>query len=197
MAVPTNYKWELKLNTRGSNTAPYWGFANNNTYSSATSFYSLGANGTAGISGIALSIGAFSGTPETDQKSFYNADDITSAETLGGDTPHTIKCDGGFVFTADDTPMVQSVAKTFDAFTPTGTAYLFARHVPSMTADMIAKSGVRIYSYKVWDNNDSIVRNFVPALDGNDTPCLYDKVEGKFYYNAGTGNFIAGPIISE
>ena len=29
------------------------------------------------------------------------------------------------------------------------------------------------------------------------TPCLYDKVERKFYYNAGTGQFIAGPVIGE
>ncbi len=53
-----------------------------------------------------------------------------------------------------------------------------------------------IYSCKIY-NNDTLVRDFIPVLDKNGTPCLYDKVEGKFYYNAGTGDFIAGPVIEE
>ena len=52
----------------------------------------------------------------------------------------------------------------------------------------------RIYSCKIYDN-DVLVRDFIPVLDSNDTPCMFDKVEGKFYYNAGTGDFIAGPVI--
>lgn len=51
-----------------------------------------------------------------------------------------------------------------------------------------------IYSCKIW-NNDTLVRDFVPTLDGNGVPCMYDRVEQKYYYNAGTGDFIAGPII--
>ena len=42
-----------------------------------------------------------------------------------------------------------------------------------------------------------LVRDFIPVLDKDGTPCMYDKVEGKFYYNAGTGQFIAGPVIGE
>ena len=52
----------------------------------------------------------------------------------------------------------------------------------------------KIYSVKIYSTN-TIVRDFIPVLDFNDTPCMYDKVEGKFYYNAGTGQFIAGPAI--
>ena len=52
----------------------------------------------------------------------------------------------------------------------------------------------RFYGLKIQQNN-TLIKNFVPALDQNDTPCIYDLVENKFYYNAGTGNFIAGPII--
>lgn len=33
------------------------------------------------------------------------------------------------------------------------------------------------------------VRSFIPVLDFNDVPCLYDKISGNFFYNAGTGNF--------
>lgn len=54
----------------------------------------------------------------------------------------------------------------------------------------------KIYYFKIYDN-DILVRDFIPVLDYNKIPCMYDKVENKFYYNQGTGDFIAGPIISE
>lgn len=34
--------------------------------------------------------------------------------------------------------------------------------------------------------------NYVPALNANGKPCLYDKERGKNFYNAGSGSFIAG-----
>ena len=61
---------------------------------------------------------------------------------------------------------------------------------------LLANSGTKIYYFQIYDN-DILVRDFIPVLDKDGTPCMYDKVEKKFYYNAGTGNFIAGPIINE
>lgn len=46
----------------------------------------------------------------------------------------------------------------------------------------------RIYSCKIYDNG-VLVRNFLPALDENNVPCLYDKVTAQYFYNAGTGTF--------
>ena len=57
-------------------------------------------------------------------------------------------------------------------------------------------SFVRMYNFKIYDN-DTLVRDFIPVLDDNGIPCMYDKVEDKFYYNMGTGQFIAGPVITE
>ena len=54
----------------------------------------------------------------------------------------------------------------------------------------------KIYMCKIWDNN-SLVRDFIPVLDSNNVPCMYDKVTRQFFYNQGTGQFIAGPVISE
>ena len=51
-----------------------------------------------------------------------------------------------------------------------------------------------IYYFKIYDNN-VLVRDFIPVIDSNAVPCMYDKVESKFYYNAGTGDFISGPIL--
>ncbi len=57
-----------------------------------------------------------------------------------------------------------------------------------------SSSKIKLYYFKIYDNN-TLVRDFIPVLDKDGAPCMYDKVENKFYYNAGTGQFIAGPII--
>ena len=57
-------------------------------------------------------------------------------------------------------------------------------------------SSTRIYGCKLYDN-DTLVRDFIPVLDPNGTPCMYDNVSKTFFYNAGTGNFIAGPVINQ
>lgn len=54
----------------------------------------------------------------------------------------------------------------------------------------------RIYYAKIWDN-DILIRDFIPVIDGNNIPCMYDKIEGKFYHNVNADNFIAGPVINE
>ena len=54
----------------------------------------------------------------------------------------------------------------------------------------------RYYKLKIYDN-DILVRDFIPVLDPDGVPCMYDKVEQKLYYNQGTGQFIAGPVIGE
>lgn len=51
----------------------------------------------------------------------------------------------------------------------------------------------RIYYAKIYDKSTNVlVRNYIPVLDYNNVACLYDQVEGKFYYNQGTGTFTAG-----
>lgn len=49
----------------------------------------------------------------------------------------------------------------------------------------------KVYSLKMWQNGE-LVRDFIPVLDTNDKPCMYDKVNDKYYYNSGTGNFLIG-----
>lgn len=46
----------------------------------------------------------------------------------------------------------------------------------------------RIYYCKLWDNN-VLVRDFVPCLDNNGVPCMFDKVTNQSFYNNGTGQF--------
>ena len=47
------------------------------------------------------------------------------------------------------------------------------------------------YSFKIYDNN-TLVRDYIPAIDSNGTVCLYDKVSETYFYNKGTGSFTVG-----
>lgn len=58
----------------------------------------------------------------------------------------------------------------------------------------IAKSGARLYSAKIYDNG-TLVRDFIPCQTTSGEIGLWDDVNGVFYGNAGTGVFIAGPVI--
>lgn len=49
----------------------------------------------------------------------------------------------------------------------------------------------KIYYSKIWQDN-VLVRDLIPVLDWDMTPCMYDKVSGQFFYNKGTGSFSYG-----
>ena len=68
------------------------------------------------------------------------------------------------------------------------TLYMFAMHDGS-TIDRQANA--KIYCLKI-KNGDTLVRDFIPVLDWNYVPCMYDKVTGQLFYNAGTGDFLYG-----
>ena len=49
----------------------------------------------------------------------------------------------------------------------------------------------KLYYLKIYDN-DKIIRNFIPVLNKDEIPCLYDTVSKKPFYNQGTGEFLYG-----
>lgn len=69
------------------------------------------------------------------------------------------------------------------------TPYIFAlngRGTPSEYSYM------KLYYIRFYDTDDTLLRDFIPVLDTNNVPCLYDKVSQTFFYNAGTGTFLYG-----
>ena len=46
----------------------------------------------------------------------------------------------------------------------------------------------RIYNFIIYEN-DEVVRHFIPCLNENDEPCMYDVINKNAYTNAGTGEF--------
>ena len=89
------------------------------------------------------------------------------------------------------------VVATFEplSWTNQQSLYLFARHVN--TAPYYDGNGnITNYSIKIYESN-ILVHNFIPCIHNNDnTPGMYDLVDGIFYTNQGTGTFIAGPAKS-
>lgn len=47
----------------------------------------------------------------------------------------------------------------------------------------------KIYYCKLYDNG-LLVRDFIPCLDENNRPCMYDLVTRQPFYNQGTGEFL-------
>ena len=75
------------------------------------------------------------------------------------------------------------------------TMYIFARHSRDGSAQYINK-GARLYGLK-FTVNGNVEANFVPCIRSADNkPGVYDTVANKFYANSGSGEFIAGPVIS-
>jgi hypothetical protein len=69
--------------------------------------------------------------------------------------------------------------------------YLF-RCNSSGAPNTTGETGVVIYYCKIWDERNALVRDFIPVLDSNNVPCMFDKVSGEFFYSPGTGSFIYG-----
>lgn len=44
-------------------------------------------------------------------------------------------------------------------------------------------------SLKVYDENDALVMDIIPAIDSEGVPCVVDLVDNRILYNAGTGVF--------
>lgn len=44
---------------------------------------------------------------------------------------------------------------------------------------------------KLWDDKDNLVLDLIPVIKHDNTICMYNKVNGAYYYNSGTGSFSA------
>ena len=73
----------------------------------------------------------------------------------------------------------------------TNSIFLFAVHTSSGAAQEYFIG--RIMSVKITDKETgTLVRDFKPCKDTHGVYCLYDAVSNRYFYNAGTGSFIAG-----
>ena len=66
-------------------------------------------------------------------------------------------------------------------------ALLFAMQTPSSIDGRYFHG--RIHSFSIHEN-ENLKINFIPCLDKTGTPCMFDLVTRKNFYNVGTGQFI-------
>lgn len=103
---------------------------------------------------------------------------------------HTFKIDAiNKTWAIDDTSGSFTSAGSLASTT---SIFLFARHNPSYGDDKANKpSNAKTYYCKIWKGG-SLVRDMIPVLDWNMTPCMYDKITEQLFYTQGTKQFSYG-----
>lgn len=98
------------------------------------------------------------------------------------------------VFTINDGTHTQTQTLTDYTFSDPHTLFIFGlNHNGAVETDSMIN--MKLYYFKIYDyGTETLLRDFIPVKRiSDDEICLYDKVEGEFYTNDGTGDFIAGP----
>ena len=120
----------------------------------------------------------------------FRMDGMSSAITYTGFKSKTI-----YIAELSGTKMEFTLEDGTIPFTSGVTISDFSSAVPMLLfkAQNVSGSGLngKVYSCKIY-HQDSLVRDFVPCLDANGKPCMYDFVSRKPFYNKGTGSFTWG-----
>lgn len=72
------------------------------------------------------------------------------------------------------------------------TAYIFASHYDNPV--VYGQISARVFRVEI-SNGADLVRDFIPCTNPSGEVGLWDNVNGVFYGNAGTGAFVAGPVV--
>lgn len=121
----------------------------------------------------------------------YGVNTDNSTSTISKNTIYKISFNGTDLKINDTTFISLS-----EAYTPANykNMWLFNCNTTGYYSADVSKFSGRIYYWKIWSGG-VLVRDFIPCLDASNIPCMYDLVEGKAYYNQGTGSFTYGKQI--
>lgn len=118
----------------------------------------------------------------------FGSDLVTSGINLYDGVAHDVKVENGVLY-KDGTAIAHGQASTFNISVSIG---LFAVHSTRVSDTF----GVcKVYSCKIY-NNGVLVRDFIPCKNADGVVGLWDDVNSSFYSNAGSGTFIAGPVVN-
>lgn len=73
-------------------------------------------------------------------------------------------------------------------------SYNLAIFANNRSGSIQEKTKMALYYCKIYENENAI-RDFIPCQDPSGNIGLYDVISGEFYGNAGTGVFLAGPVV--
>lgn len=86
----------------------------------------------------------------------------------------------------------ETVSNTAATFTSNYTLYLFGGNQAGTAVSQIT---TKLYRCKIY-TSDQLVRDYIPCMNAAGAIGLYDLANSKFYANAGTGVFTAGPEVT-
>ena len=123
--------------------------------------------------------------------------EIKESYTTGNlvvNSKHTLTMDSNSWY-LDGALLTKMEAATFNA----GSAIqLFASHYNGIDFDVQNYSKMKLYSFKVYDDNKNLVLEVIPCYRKADSVAgLFDVVRQKFYQNEGTGTFVVGDIVRD
>lgn len=90
---------------------------------------------------------------------------------------------------------IDGASKPATLIVPGISLYLFNRNNDGTTNTNMPYGQVvtesRCAYCKIYEG-DKLIRDYRPCLDCNGAPCMYEEMQGKYYYNSGTGKFLYG-----
>lgn len=125
-------------------------------------------------------------------------DSLTVGTELPWDGKHTISIDSNNGSILIDNNLINLGFPASIEASSVLPLYLFALNTNGTAGEI---GNTRIYSFKLYDTNynfmiEKPVLNLVPARNSSGAIGMYDTIGGKFYTNAGTGAFTAGPNVN-
>lgn len=147
------------------------------------------------ITSLEKGFGLF-GSRQSSTNSMYTFQKISNGKwgtSYGSQFPNNIKdvdlekhvIDKNKNITYMDNEIINTILET-QQFTTSNDMFIFCIKDHG-TANLFGK--FKLYYIKIYNGNE-LVRDFIPVIDSSGRPCLYDKVEDKFYYNEGSGEFL-------
>lgn len=114
---------------------------------------------------------------------------------INGNQKYIFRCKNKKFYLNEDEDHNNYTTNNLDDSLMVYSCYIFGMN--TVNSPDIRNLCMKLYSFKIYDNN-VIVRDLIPAKRKSDNEIgLYDSVNGVFYTNSGTGEFIAGPEIPE
>ena len=126
---------------------------------------------------------------DTDIRSNYNNDVINQYYDISNVVSTVIKDKN--ILSLSNSRGNWDLISPYATFTAPVEMYLFQINNNGTLLGPYTNGALKLYYLKIY-NNGTLVRDFIP-VSYNGTPGLWDKVEWKFYGNAGSGSFTLGP----
>lgn len=100
---------------------------------------------------------------------------------------HTVVLNSSCI--VDDETITSGMSYNFDY-----NCYLFNSNHQNFSPTSYGSS-CKIYYFKIYNENNELIRDFVPTLNSENKGALYDKVSKTYFNNQGNGNFIVGEVV--